>query len=489
MKLNREEILQWLMDNVQEYANSLDAAQQQTVQSWDDTYKKWKEIIDTYWEDVDEILSDKTKFLDFMREGLDYMTASAAEATAMLMDLTDAYEKWIKSTYDNASYLHDDNGGHGEYSGSNQGSGGPGGGGGKTSADKKAETSGIKSATTAQAKGGLLGLLGGATQSEAQLFDNKKQQVAVLSDDKKEKDVIQEGFYVDWNGKRYGSYATIKEANRKLIELRNNKKDSLVMVYRGKPYFLSEYKAMERAGQEVAKMGEVKQYSKGGELDYTGIAQVHGTKQNPEAVLNAKQTKEYKWMMDNVPEYIKKQAMKEQQEYAEKKKSIAEIRARVNNGAEFAVQLSDEDKALLRSLNGNMTNEERSNISRQVNANIRARIAEQNKTLAEEIKQFETSMMVPLSEFTTSFTSADRDVIRKYMEASAYTMLTPAMSNIDSETMNSSSSVRSIGNVTITINQADLSTDERIEDVAQKIGDAFVRQLSRTGMQVTDFQM
>jgi hypothetical protein len=59
------------------------------------------------------------------------------------------------------------------------------------------------------------------------------------------------------------------------------------------------------------------------------------------------------------------------------------------------------------------------------------------------------------------------------------------MSNIDSARF--SNNGVSVGDVNITINEASLNSDEDIEVLASRVGDAFVRELNKTGFNTLNY--
>ena len=67
--------------------------------------------------------------------------------------------------------------------------------------------------------------------------------------------------------------------------------------------------ALEILRNSVGLSGKVKSYSTGGLADYTGIANIHGTKTNPELVLNADDTKNFMRLNEILRDVMKAQSL------------------------------------------------------------------------------------------------------------------------------------------------------------------------------------
>lgn len=123
MKLNQDDLFEWLKNNCQEYANSLTEAQRQTLYSWEDTYKKMMGITDTYWTEIADVLSSKESFMNFMMGSDDYINSSEDMQAQLRYQYEDAYDKWVDALIDDWSFSHEDNWGDGGTA-SGSGSGG-----------------------------------------------------------------------------------------------------------------------------------------------------------------------------------------------------------------------------------------------------------------------------------------------------------------------------------------------------------------------------
>ena len=75
--------------------------------------------------------------------------------------------------------------------------------------------------------------------------------------------------------------------------------------------------------------------------------------------------------------------------------------------------------------------------------------------------------------------------IRAMLDAYDHIKTLPVMSQIPGDVFNSSSS--SIGDVYVTINQAEISSDQDIDALAKKVGRSFTRQLARNGFNTANY--
>jgi hypothetical protein len=81
-----------------------------------------------------------------------------------------------------------------------------------------------------------------------------------------------------------------------------------------------------------------------------------------------------------------------------------------------------------------------------------------------------------------AFLSAeDTALIRSWLDQAKYTNFRMRMSNIDS-TMFSGNGGNTIGDVNITITEAQFKEDADYEKVAERVGEAFVKELNKQGL-------
>lgn len=92
-----DSIVAWLAENNTEFKNSLDEAQQQMKENWEQTWKDMLGIVDTYWPQIDEILSSYDNFVSFMMQTPDFLNASANGQALILLDLAQKYEDFSKA--------------------------------------------------------------------------------------------------------------------------------------------------------------------------------------------------------------------------------------------------------------------------------------------------------------------------------------------------------------------------------------------------------
>lgn len=138
LAMNQEDLMIWLKQNVQEYANSLEDAQLQMVQSWEDTYNQMMGITKTYWDEVAAILSSQASFVAFMQQSDEYINASPTQQAILDYQwMTEMWNAWALAIQDNhLQFDHtDDFAGIGLPAGS---SGGGSGGGKKPTATQPA---------------------------------------------------------------------------------------------------------------------------------------------------------------------------------------------------------------------------------------------------------------------------------------------------------------------------------------------------------------
>ena len=108
-----ESIVEWLAQNNTEFKNATDEARQQMTESWEQTWKDMYGIVDTYWTEIDEILSSYENFIDYMTQTPDYLNASATQQWLILQDLAQKYEDFANSAIasleaiDYATHQHD----------------------------------------------------------------------------------------------------------------------------------------------------------------------------------------------------------------------------------------------------------------------------------------------------------------------------------------------------------------------------------------------
>jgi len=184
LEMNHDDLFAWLRNNVDEFKDSLDEAQQQMIDSWNDTYKQMYGITDTYWDEIDAILKSKDTFIAEMMNSEEYKNASDTEKESLLykydQDWESYYNAYFKKPGDVWGWSSDQ---FGDWSGSEYaGAGGGGGSGGAASSgggpgNKKPEDELLYYAV--DERGNLISY-GYKTKAEAQAIANRDQSAKVM---------------------------------------------------------------------------------------------------------------------------------------------------------------------------------------------------------------------------------------------------------------------------------------------------------------------
>ena len=94
-----EQIVLWMQQNNTAYKNSLDEAQQQMINSWEDTWKAMHNITDTYWTEVGQLMVTRDTYLDYMRStSQEYRDANESGRFLLEKQWEDMYDKYVSST-------------------------------------------------------------------------------------------------------------------------------------------------------------------------------------------------------------------------------------------------------------------------------------------------------------------------------------------------------------------------------------------------------
>lgn len=108
LQMNHDDLFSWLAENVEEYSNSLDEAQAQMIESWEDTYDQMLGITETYWSQVNAILSSKQAFIDYMKQSEEYQNASEDQRLQLVYQWETAYDNWQNAQTISAIQSHPD---------------------------------------------------------------------------------------------------------------------------------------------------------------------------------------------------------------------------------------------------------------------------------------------------------------------------------------------------------------------------------------------
>lgn len=243
IKMTDDEIKGWLRANSEEYANATEASQRQMEAAWEDILLGMTGKTKTYWEEVKSIIAKGDKeIIKFLKENSEEFLTSSKKQQDKLLDnwttLCSSIKSAYKKTYDEIqSYNYSAipmPSFSGYSSGDSGGGGGGGGGGGKTT----------WYTSTASWYG--------YNSSEMQIASGEGASATSTSKSTAESTAKR-------NAKTAGNYA--KNSNRNIVYIS-----------------VGGVTTTSRA------------YKKGGLVDFTGPAWVDGTKSQPEAFLNAKQT-------------------------------------------------------------------------------------------------------------------------------------------------------------------------------------------------------
>lgn len=109
LELGQDDLLSWLKENVVAFKESTDAAQQQMINSWKDTYEQFKNITENYQERINEIMSSKDKFLAAMEQTDEYQKADEVTRESMRYEWSTMYDDMINAQIDsNYEWSHTD---------------------------------------------------------------------------------------------------------------------------------------------------------------------------------------------------------------------------------------------------------------------------------------------------------------------------------------------------------------------------------------------
>jgi len=420
MKLNQEELFNWLKQNVKEYANSLEDAQIQMVKSWEDTYKKMLGITDTYWDEVNAILSSKESFIEYMKQSKEYIYASDDERAQLLYQWEQAYDKWRSAQKTDAEYDHNDNGlgnfSGSEYTGGSSSSSGGGSSGGSSNSSSSSTQTGVAvlgSGAPYYVKdidGKLLSQVSDAKTAKAiaaqqakdkgkaiHVYDSKGTLVARFMSTGAESP----GF-PDYTYEQTGSSSSSSFPETGWPAASPNGKTGLyfwkvtsngVNVDHDTIGYSSRSAAQDMGAKAAAKYPNgkytTKYYLHGGIADFTGPVWVDGTKEAPERILNAEQTEDF-------------------------------------------------------------------------------------DQLVSILDDLESSGLSP-------------DLLRNMMKWSTTVTVPSSVSHVGSDAFKGT--IANIGDIHVTVNEANITDDRDIDDLAQIVGEKFVKEISKQGFNVSRYQL
>lgn len=247
-----EEILGWLKENSEEFANSTAATQESMIKGWQETLDNMRDVTRTYWEEIEMIISQGDEaIISFLKENSqDYREAGKLQAEAYVDEwrkqLDDLEAAYRKVTANIESYNYSAVSGDGGSTG--------GGGGGGTGGSGGTYTYGYRN---------VLGRWVKATSAS-------REQNAFLN--------AQREALAHWNNA--GQFGISQENI-----------DSIMASIRG---------------AYTNNLGRyLKKYAAGGIIDSTGPIMVHGTPNTPERILSAQQNKLFETMVAALQTMVK----------------------------------------------------------------------------------------------------------------------------------------------------------------------------------------
>lgn len=245
-----EAILEWLKANSEDFAKATDATQQTMINSWEAMLLDMRGSVETYWDEVESIIAQGDDYIiEFLKEhSADYAEAGKLQAEAYVdgwMDQLEALRLAYKEIEGDIAQIEGITSTETTVTGSSSKSGGSGGGNG--------------------GKGGGAG--SSANTIGSSLRDKAGQTV---------KDIAN------------GALNLVGSAIDKLNYQTGNDKGSDSSGSKNRGYSIKK---------PTATM-----YANGGLNDYTGLAMLHGTPQDPEAVLNPAQTRLFQQLVASLEE-------------------------------------------------------------------------------------------------------------------------------------------------------------------------------------------
>ena len=277
MQLNQEGLMQWLRENVKEYALAMTAAQQQMVQGWTDTYEQMLGITHTYWDEINEILTGKQTWLEYMKQSQEYIDASEDERKTMLIEWGEMYDNYVAAHLTGATYSHTDE----QLAGTGtSGSGGGSGGGGGGSSDGayrvqyKGYTWSSKYASYDAAEAAIQEAMKktGASRSDYRIISPEPVGTYVGEAAQETEPKMEPG--------------AIVETSKPLTGLQIYNPDQEQAMFEA----LLDQAMLEQYFKSQNNKATYSHYASGGLVDYTGPAWVDGTPSKPEAFLSAEDT-------------------------------------------------------------------------------------------------------------------------------------------------------------------------------------------------------
>ena len=109
MNYNHDDLINWLRLYSEDYKNSLENTRETMEFGWHDLYNQANGIVETFNEQVEKILANQDTYIEYMKQSSEYLNATKDAQTNMVTDWMDAYDRWYKSLDRSATYSHNDN--------------------------------------------------------------------------------------------------------------------------------------------------------------------------------------------------------------------------------------------------------------------------------------------------------------------------------------------------------------------------------------------
>lgn len=118
MSAGYDDIVNFFASESEEYANMLSSAQQQFIDSLNDTYKQWQHIKDTWWDEIYQFLDvegGREAYIERGRQSDEYRFASPEQQAALDIERGEEWDNWVNANKTGATYSHSEPWGHELY--------------------------------------------------------------------------------------------------------------------------------------------------------------------------------------------------------------------------------------------------------------------------------------------------------------------------------------------------------------------------------------
>lgn len=281
LEQSSDDIYAWLMENVEDFANMLPESQQQMLDSWEETYKQMKGIVDRYYEEIALYMSSEDAYMEFMKANdkdyrdllEEFNTANALGDTerafaaqenmsSMEYSWKETWDNWTNAHKDdNLTYDHDDDWLNEKID------------------SISTDTSSIKDSSKSTSEA-----------FKAKLESDKKQADALAAIKKAQEDGLKSSQGIATM--TFERQAIISDTISRISDAAGE----IVETVTGRPWKgTASATATTLSGSTIQTSQTtptLTAFATGGLADYTGLAWLDGTPQNPEYVLSSTQWKD-----------------------------------------------------------------------------------------------------------------------------------------------------------------------------------------------------